>query len=336
MRRMRFITVLAIVVGAFAVLATNALATTGSGGSGQAESQDKASATVLADVKIKGKIDRRSCKWVTGGWNSGVDANGKLQWFWDGKRAKVCRNKKSPTGWVKVAGGLTGRNCGNPWRFKKPKVVVQNVVMIRKWIKVTVSATASVRVDGSCGFAEASATATATVKARTYAKGKNAAQVLAYATARAQATAKASASLSCTTPPPPPPSCEELGNCPPPSCEELGTCPVDHPPHIDVFNSPAHLYVNGNFYVYIEAYDEDGDAVSVSTSASGSGTITLPTPSLVRWDGSPCPVGKSCYRARVQASSTPGLLTLGFSVTANGKTETKTVTLPVMADDFGG
>lgn len=115
---------------------------------------------------------------------------------------------------------------------------------------------------------------------------------------------------------------------------------VDHPPHVDVFNTPAHMYVNGVFYVFIEAYDEDGDAVSVSTSASGSGTITLPTPVDVRWDNTACPIGKKCFRARVQASSTPGSLTLVFTVNSTGtsgqpKSETKSVTLPVVPDDFG-
>lgn len=110
--------------------------------------------------------------------------------------------------------------------------------------------------------------------------------------------------------------------------------PVDNPPHIDVFNTPAHLYTGGVHYVFIEAYDPDGDAVSVSTSASGQGTITLPTPVDVRWDNSPCPSGKSCYRARVQGSGTPGALSLTFKASSKDKFEIKQVTLPVVPDQF--
>lgn len=275
MLRMRFI-VLAVVVGTFMALAPSANAATGNGGSGQSESQDNASVTVLADVMIRGKVDRRSCKWVTGGWNSGKDANGKLHFFWDGKRAKVCRNKKSPTGWVKVKGGITGRNCSNPWRFSKPKVVVNNVVMIRKWIKVTVSATASVRVEGICGFAEASATASATVKARTYVQGKNAAEATAYATAKAQAVAKASASLNCTPPPPPPPTCEETHTCPTSvvilSMTDLNDIPTGRS--------------SGPYYVEVSASDAGGTltvdpGIGSITDCNGGpreGSMTLPVP----------------------------------------------------------
>lgn len=270
-----------------AVLAipTMSNATTGNGGSGQAESRDEASATVLADVKIKGKIDRRSCKWVKGGYNSGKDANGKLQYFYDGKRAKVCRNKKSPTGWVKVAGGLTGRNCGNPWRFTKPKVVVKNVVMIRNWIKVTASATAHVRVEGSCGFAEASATASATVKARIRIEGRGAAETLAYASARAQATAKASASLNCTTPPPPPPTCQEVGNCPPPPCTQNCTPSMLILSMTDLNDIPTGKS-SGPYYVEVSASDTGGTltvdpGIGSITDCNGGpreGSMTLPVP----------------------------------------------------------
>ncbi len=269
-------------VAVLALTTSTANAATGNGGSGQAESQDKASATVLADVKIKGKIDRRSCKWVKGGWNSGKDANGKLQYFYDGKRAKVCRNKKSPTGWVKVDGGLTGRNCGNPWKFKKPKHVVKNVVMIRNWIKVTASATAHVRVEGSCGFAEASASASATVKARTYIRGKGAAETLAYAKAKAQATAKASASLNCTTPPP---TCEQTGTCPPPPCTQNCAPSVLILSMTDLNDIPTGKS-SGPYYVEVSASDTGGTltvdpGIGSITDCNGGpreGSITLPVP----------------------------------------------------------
>ena len=98
--------------------------------------------------------------------------------------------------------------------------------------------------------------------------------------------------------------------------------------------SPAHLYVGGNAYIWIEASDPDGDAVSVQVSASGAGTVAGLVPSDVRWDGTPCPSGKSCYRATAWAGDAPGTLTITAKVTANGKSATDSVSFPVKADEF--
>jgi hypothetical protein len=139
----------------------------------------------------------------------------------------------------------------------------------------------------------------------------------------------------------------QAGNCnssPPPSCPAgtTGVYPncqpvkVDHPPVVNIMGSPAHLYVGGNAYVWIEASDSDGDAVSVKVSASGAGTVAGLVPSAVRWDGTPCPSGKSCYRATAWAGSTPGSMTVTATVTAGGKSgEPDSATFPVKPDDFG-
>lgn len=110
--------------------------------------------------------------------------------------------------------------------------------------------------------------------------------------------------------------------------------PTDNPPVVNIMGSPAHLYVGGNAYVWIEASDLDGDAVSVQVSASGAGTVAGLVPSSVRWDGTPCPSGKSCYRATAWAGNTPGNMTITATVTAKGKTATDSVTFPVRADEF--
>jgi hypothetical protein len=72
--------------------------------------------TILEDVKMYNGINHKKCHWVNGGYNSGRSADGQLQWFHDPVAAKICRNANSPTGWVKVKGGQSGRNCGNPYK----------------------------------------------------------------------------------------------------------------------------------------------------------------------------------------------------------------------------
>lgn len=72
--------------------------------------------TILEDVKMYQGTEWQKCHWVNGGYNSGRSADGQLQWFHDPVAAKICRNSNSPTGWVKVKGGQSGRNCGNPYK----------------------------------------------------------------------------------------------------------------------------------------------------------------------------------------------------------------------------
>jgi hypothetical protein len=141
-------------------------------------------------------------------------------------------------------------------------------------------------------------------------------------------------------------STSQEGNCnvtpPPPSTPK---CPDDRPvpvdgcdraPMINIMGSPAHLYVGGNAYIWIETIDPDGDSVSVQVSASGSGTVAGTIPVSVRWDGSPCPTGKSCFRTTAWAGSTSGSMTVTAKVAAGGKSAQDSVTFPVKADDFGG
>ncbi|MCB9820110.1 hypothetical protein H6796_02305 [Candidatus Nomurabacteria bacterium] len=116
---------------------------------------------------------------------------------------------------------------------------------------------------------------------------------------------------------------------------ECDTPPVvDRKPVVNIMGSPAHLYVNGNGYVWIEASDPDGDPVSVKVSATG-GTISGLVPVNVRWDGTACPTGKTCYRAQAWAGNTPGSMSVTATVEANGLAgESDTANLPVVADEF--
>lgn len=130
-----------------------------------------------------------------------------------------------------------------------------------------------------------------------------------------------------TTPPPPAQKCPDGRPVPKDGC--------DRPPVVNIMGSPAHLYVGGNAYVWIEASDPDGDAVSVKVSASGAGTVAGLVPSAIRWNGTPCPTGKSCYRATAWAGGSPGAMTITATVTANGKSNSDSATFPVKPDDFG-
>lgn len=193
----------------------------------QAFSEGKATSqvTVLSYVWAKGvpKRQRRYCRTLRGGfWNSGRGYNGRLYWFWDNRGTRACLVNGQ---WRKV-------RCGNPIRFRAPKRVIKGPVrVVRSFgkFKVRVKVAARVRVEGSCGFAEASAYAYATASGRTYAQARGNARVWAYDKAAVRAYVRASARLSCAvvTPPPPPPP----GQHPPASqTPEAHDNPPDSPP----------------------------------------------------------------------------------------------------------
>lgn len=106
--------------------------------------------TILEDVKMFNGTDHQNCHWVSGGYNSGRSASGQLMWFHDPVQAKICRNSNSPTGWVKVDGGQTGRNCGNPYKPQGPppgQVVNGPVMMVRNFNNINMNATARAQVN---------------------------------------------------------------------------------------------------------------------------------------------------------------------------------------------
>ncbi|MEX2014663.1 MAG: hypothetical protein WD885_01900 [Candidatus Saccharimonadales bacterium] len=106
--------------------------------------------TILEDVKMHNGINHKKCHWVKGGYNSGRSVDGSLKWFHDPANAKICRSANSPTGWIKVKGGQTGRNCGNPYKPQGPppgEVVNGPVVMVRSFNNMNMSATARASVD---------------------------------------------------------------------------------------------------------------------------------------------------------------------------------------------
>lgn len=144
-----------------------------------AVSRVKVSSTILEDVQMSSGTDERQCHWVRGGYNSGHDADGNLKWFHDSANARICKNNNSPTGWVKVAGGTTGRKCFNPYQPKghaPGEVAKGKVVMVRSFEELNVQARAVAHVtvrgeeqcpDGSTISGRASAQATASERVNT-------------------------------------------------------------------------------------------------------------------------------------------------------------------------
>jgi hypothetical protein len=136
---------------------------------------------------------------ISGFWNSGIDRNGHLWWFWDTRTTLVCRFGNE---WRKVG----PHNCGNLIRFKMPKthVIKKGVVVLvqsfgRYSASVTVKATA--HAHGDCGDAFASAKGTAMVSGASKMKARGNANLVANVKATVSAYAQATASVKCSTPP---------------------------------------------------------------------------------------------------------------------------------------
>ena len=189
--------------------------------------------TVLADNPVKGFVDIKSkaCEDTKGPWtNSFKDANGKIVWYMEKVPGRLCPSKASPTGWVKVGGGKTGRNCKNPAKLgKAPGPVVKGpVIFIKSFVNAKVHLDAKATVSVTCevisGTARAKATATATARARVtislraFIKSKGNAAYGNSFQAIASANAKAAAQTECSASPPAPPPVPGPPTTPP--CKE--------------------------------------------------------------------------------------------------------------------
>lgn len=246
--------------------------------------------------------------------------------------------------WVKAGDQHGHGNCKNPSKpYKKGGPTYKSVLLYKsfsnvKWTvkgslsesgelsawaeAVCTNSGSSARVKAKGSYAMAvSVTVWAKTKAQAKLKGagsisvsqRNNVSIKARANAKMKIEAEASA------------WCKDTPTTPPP--------PVDNPPSIEAKGSPAHLYVNGNAAVFFEAWDPDGDSISVKVSATG-GTVAGLVEVGTRWNGTPCPTGRTCYRATAWAGSNPGTMTITATVTAKGKNDTVTVSFPVVADEF--
>lgn len=205
--------------------------------------------TFLADEHIKGYKDVKSssCLTETTFWNSGRAADGKIFFFKD-HNGKICRDANSPTGWVKVSGGETGRDCGNiakpfgsapgPVAPGKVEILANLNVEAKLEAKATASATAHCESPGGSASASASASSIATDRINLQAFSNETAtqedraviSLAGEANFKAQASAEASAQAECTTttvettiPPTTPPTTPPITTIPAPTFEPVKT-----------------------------------------------------------------------------------------------------------------
>jgi hypothetical protein len=175
---------------------------------GVSESSASSEVIVLAYNSFKKgtEIDSPRCHW-TDGENSGETASGEVFWFYD-THMYVCPNKNSPTGWVKVKGGMTGAHCYNAVKPNTPPKPRLKIVLVRTFgkFKAVANAHAREKVKGSCGFAYAAARAHGMAYGVTRVQARNNAKVVANAKAKASAYAKAKVLLVCSPPAVSPPS----------------------------------------------------------------------------------------------------------------------------------
>jgi hypothetical protein len=260
--------------------------------------------------------------------------------------------------------------CGNKVWFKsRPKGRVLSYARVRvvryfTWTaKVSVLARQSGSVDAKAdcsatgvsasasahaeGFAEAGGQVSSTFTAHTRAQAISGARNLAIAQIDRVAlkedvkaavliklTVAAAVSCSSVTPPVTPPPVTPPPVTPPP----VTPPPVNPQPAPVCFGSAAHLQVGGDAFLYCEVVVPSGATIAGETMQKVSGpsdaNVNGLVPSDVRWDLTPCPVGRQCYRAHLWAGSTLGDLVVQFKVSAifsTGSTTTGSteVTVPI-------
>lgn len=98
---------------------------------------------------------------------------------------------------------------------------------------------------------------------------------------------------------------------------------------------PPHVYVGGNQAIWCETSDPDGDTVSTpSFSTSNSNArVTSVISGVNRWDGTPCPSGKTCYRATLWGD-TAGMVTITATVSDGELSASDSGTVEVVPDEF--
>lgn len=177
---------------------------------------DSSGKIVLKDVNTKSapkqtvpkkhkltRVERKygyGCTFVKDAYNSGLNPKGSLKFFRDHNMV-VCPDKYSPTGLIKVAGGMTGRNCRNVVRLLNKPPAKRDIVPANKVIMVvSFSHTSTVQSvattlgvassQASCSVNGASASSTAYGSAYGYASATASATGKTVVEARTNATRK--------------------------------------------------------------------------------------------------------------------------------------------------
>jgi hypothetical protein len=220
---------------------------------------------LLEDVKLRGTVHMDQCHWTKGGFtNSGRDANGKIRYYHDNIPAKLCRSEASPTGFVKVAGGTTGRNCRNPATEKRaPAPVIQGEVKILRSLnmKIKLKALSKVALIKECGYAKAEASVYQTINLKSWLRKKGNGEIRSVLALEDKATTKAEAKLKCVDTTTTTETTTTTPNQPTPKPENM-------PPTVSIENKPIkHDIDTDQLQICAMESDPDGDVLDDHWSA---------------------------------------------------------------------
>lgn len=288
---------------------------------------------VQEHIRIQ-KVPKSQCEWFDTFYNSNYllgQTNHKPQMYID-HHGYLCRDKFSPTGWVKRGGGHTGSDCGNiaappsvkPMPVRKPPVLeVNSASEITVKVKIKVKAAASIALP--CGTATGSGFAydLIEVKYSTYIKSKHsqslrlklAAKVIAKAKDRAEATAE----VKCGASPPPPCHCEE---------EKEHPCECVQPKHwVDISCTGfEEISGGGSFLVDCVVSDDNGAPISLQAHSndgnsrvsgincwSNSGSQTCPSGGIFEFRVSGINDGSSIVYSSITATASANGVSKAFT-----------------------
>ena len=200
------------------------------------------------NVNLKRGTNNKDCHWTKGAFtNSVILPNGKLRFYRDSKRGYLCRNENSLTGWVKKAGGETGKPCWNPAKDKpmpKEDVKVYNIDKLNTSFTITAIAKASAFVECPGSWAKGSGSVSVQQKfnLKNYLRQSGTSQAKIGLTLNDRVIARARAEAGCSS--------VETNTPTPPK-------PQKHNPTVEVFN-PNHVGTNGVIAFCETERDSDG------------------------------------------------------------------------------
>lgn len=175
--------------------------------SGDSFSRGKVHILTDATYKAGTEVNSPRCFWTKGSFINSGHGVGGLQYFRDPVPGKLCPNRYSPTGWVKVAGGTTGRKCYNPASVGQPPkpLLKGRIVLVQNFnVQVHVRAFERYSVKASCGSASGEALAEAWITVRQVVRTRGKIVGRFFGQIKARAWAKVRARLSCVPVQPPP------------------------------------------------------------------------------------------------------------------------------------
>lgn len=297
------------------------------------------------------KVPKSKCHTFSTFWNSNylLGETNKVPHEYKDHNGYLCRDKHSPTGWVKRGGGHTGRDCGNIAQPIKeepmfqvlppPSLELKHNSALTVSVEVTANAEASVEL--WCGTAHGSGAAKDVVQVNylSYIKAASSeAKLNLFLNVALQAADKAesAAKLSCSYTPPP--SCTEAGTCPkpPPSCKETHTCGCEEegtcPPKqsititsLTTLNLIAEGKTSGPFYVGLHASEAGGSLTVDPGIGSVSGCESSTKQPSVTFENLPAGNSEACIILYAPSDSDkPRSMTATFTAVLGSAVDIKT------------